>query len=189
MVVLLCVKVVISQRTEAFFNTTAVTVLRTTLNVQGHTSLSFRTCKGGELLYQRGDSGDSIRFEVMENGTLVLEWQTDNRKGAFVHPSGNLNNNQWHVLDFRKSRPLVVTLAVDAVAVVVSNATYNTDLQKLDLTSRQNVQLVVGSAFSGCIQQGIGVQLSKPGIIIIEYDVVWDECPLEQRVRCSELLF
>ncbi|XP_014677226.1 PREDICTED: uncharacterized protein LOC106817092 [Priapulus caudatus] len=96
-------------------------VLRSTLSVQGHTSLSFRTCAGGELLYQRGDSGDTLRFEVLNNGTLLMEWLAGGAAGVVLHPARNLADNQWHVLDFRQSRPLVVTLAVDATTAVVSN--------------------------------------------------------------------
>ena len=64
---------------------------------------------------------------------------------------------------------------------LISNSTLRRFLWDLDLTG--GLGIIVGSGFTGCIQEGPSLQLSLQSAVATE--VRWGECPLEDSVHPS----
>lgn len=175
-----CLHTVFMQGSEGFFNGTSYASISIMFNARSRTSLSFRTCSSGQLLYQEGHTGDFIALTLLPSGILEFKWQV-NRQYSSVQLGSNLNNNHWHDVDIVHKLGSV-TLSVSNHFVYIANSTSN-DIFDINLNPI-NPQLIVGQGFTGCILQGAGVVLNDSNVQ--SFGVNWGKCPLPNKKDCGE---
>ncbi|XP_035217057.1 protein crumbs-like isoform X1 [Stegodyphus dumicola] len=173
------VQCALSQGPEGFFNSSSHVTLNSLFQVRSRTSLSFRTCSSGQLLYQEGITGDFIDLTLLPSGSLEFSWRV-NRLQHSVSVGSNLIDNHWHDVDLLY-RLGSVWLTVSRNTVLVANSSYQNDIFDLRLEHSQP-ELIVGRGFTGCILQGAGVVLNDSNIN--SSGVIWGKCPLPDRGDC-----
>ncbi|CAL4154580.1 unnamed protein product, partial [Meganyctiphanes norvegica] len=166
---------------EGHFPNGAYVILPNTLNLRGYTSISFRTCSHGTLLYQEGSDGDSLLLVVSESGSVDITLQ---RLGTphFSTIPRRFNDNKWHRV-YIKFEIGVLTLGVDQSTVMVANSS-SLEEQFIDLNLwSQDPQIVIGGNYTGCILEGAGTEISSPDAE--HYGVHWGSCPLPDGKDCT----
>ena len=177
-------------RNRAYFNSTLnsqVTLPTSILNLRGHIAFSFRTCSPGTLVQQSGGtSGDSIQYSLTSNGQLRLSWIHAGESDSVTIPTESLLTNEWFTIETKFSLGQMHLSAEKGATILkkelISNSTLRRFLWDLDLSGGSGI--VVGSGFTGGIQEGPGVQLSLQSAVPTA-EVRWGECPLEDSVYPS----
>ena len=181
-----------SQHTSAYFNATVASTatISSVLNLKGHTTFSFRTCSKGVLISQTGATGSSLEVSLTEGGSLQLQWrhiveQTGKVISDVVQLGQNsLRNNQWYTVELKYLQG-EINLTVEQgkrmlYRELLANSTFRRYLWNIDLSGPDGLK--VGQGYTGCILQGLGVNLSAANAS----RVLWDTCPLESRRGCGE---
>ncbi|XP_061164593.1 protein crumbs-like isoform X2 [Saccostrea echinata] len=170
----------------AYFNSTFNSSLTINNNILTFPSnafqkaFSFKTCYNGQLLYQRGQSGDFFSIQLI-NGSLDIRWKSGTSQIS-VTANTRLNNNAWYLLDLRNTLG-VVTLEILKGSriehrIFLANSTYQSSLFTIDLTGHEG--LVIGRDFTGCVLEGPGVTF-KDNSNVRAVGVLWslNTCPLD----------
>lgn len=101
---------------EAYFDGSNYIRLGDPMPVWSHSALSFRTCKGGEILSQSlhqhqfltSVEPDFVRIVYLVNNTVKLE----------AHIPAQLLDNQWHTIEFQYQQG-VLSVLLDKQATVL----------------------------------------------------------------------
>ena len=172
------------QRQSAFLNNTGTIsssiILPTLLiNLRTRLQFSFRTCRSGHLVYQESGNGqNSILVELNDAGRVNLMFRSASvTDQVSMTVDMNLANNQWYSVDSEfLNGNIFLTIEQGAQVIerlLVSNSTFRSYLWTLDLSESSGV--VIGTNFTGCIHQGIGLNLDAPDAQVIG-SVQWDAC-------------
>lgn len=168
-----------SERQQGYFTGYSYALLNSTISPQKRTSLSFRTCTFGQLLYQEGINGDFLSLNLQEKGQIEMKWKVQEQE-QIIYFGNNLNDNHWHNVDLIYNIGTLI-LYIDTDSLLIANNTYHSNIFKINLQGN-NPNLFVGRNFSGCILQGINILLNS--FSTITSHVKWDICPLPDK-DCS----
>ncbi|XP_072176797.1 uncharacterized protein [Diadema setosum] len=137
----------------------------------------FRTCTGGEIFSQT-KNGQSIAVSIGgDDGAMTISWN-DGSGEQEVTAGAGFNDNRWTMAEFVfNGEALVVGLRDDTARV--GTVIRDPSLLGLDLSG---TDLVVGSGFTGCLEEVSGLSLA--GATDYE-DVTWGECALENQYDCG----
>ena len=183
-----------TSRRLGFFNATlgsSATVSGTLSSedcLQGNIVFSFRTCSYGQLVHQKGASGDSLQYALTPSGSVTLSWLWNNVTGS-VSIGDSLRDNKWYTVHTKFGLgKIYINLEGSGVQLhrtLVSNSSFH--LWDIDLSGGQGIQ--VGAGFTGCIEEGVCVTLSAADTL--SQHVQWDECPLDEQAAedCGKLHF
>jgi hypothetical protein len=170
----------------AFFNSSfnsSIVITNNILTFQSNgfqRAFSFKTCYNGQLLYQRGQSGDYFSLRLI-NGTLDIRWKSGASQIS-VTADTKLNNNAWYYLVLQ-NRLGVVTLEISKGArrehsIFLANSTYQSSLLAIDLTGSEG--LVIGRDYTGCVLEGPRV-IFRDNSNVRAIGVLWslNTCPMD----------
>ncbi|XP_034117691.1 protein crumbs isoform X5 [Drosophila albomicans] len=169
---------------EAYFNGSAYLRLLTPMPTWDHSAISFRSCRGGEILAQQYNKNsivisvlnDALQVSLAGPAVIGIKNRLD------VRLPYQLLDNRWHTLQFKYEYGNLY-LHVDREAIIFANSTYNSQfLTNQDIGSEAAI-LILGNSFSGCLLDGPGLQF-VPGNMTIQ-NAVFGVCPLSFG-PCSE---
>ncbi|XP_066994976.2 protein crumbs [Anabrus simplex] len=163
---------------EGYFNGSSEVRIQTSLDLRGHTGLSFRTCRGGELFSKTTSNGNFISLLVKVDEGLLLKVRLHTGREYNVQLSARLVDNAWHAVNLKYSQGNI-SLGVATHSTVVANSTYNTELMTNPELFSENSTLYIGKGFIGCILEGPNIVFNRPGLEA--YNVDWGQCPLNTR--------
>ena len=136
------------------------------------TEFSFRTCSNGELLFQNGTGGDSLRLHLV-NSSLEFQWKVGNQSGN-VLVAGSFNTNEWfNVNMYRLLGNLYLNVSRAGRVIhheIISNSTFRMYILTIDLSG--SMGLYVGRDFTGCFMEGVNVIFSS-NVNIVTQSVIW----------------
>ncbi|XP_037950728.1 protein crumbs isoform X2 [Teleopsis dalmanni] len=162
---------------EAYFNGSAYLRLLAPMPIWDHSAISFRSCRGGEILAQQYNK-NSIVISVLTDflqvslaGPAVIG--SNNRLD--VKLSYNLLDNRWHTLQF-KYKFGNLFLYVDRTPRIFANSTYNSQFLTNQDIGNEAAILILGNSFSGCLLDGPGLQFLNGSMTV--QNVVFGACPL-----------
>ncbi|XP_052094473.1 protein crumbs-like isoform X1 [Mytilus californianus] len=142
-------------------------------------AFSFLTCKEGQLLYQRGSSGDFIRL-FLQSDSFHISWKKELTKVSLTI-ANHLDKNSWYSIDlFERTGDINFKLDKSGVSIediIIANNTHRTSIFRLNLSGNTGLS-IGGNDFTGCVWQGPYVLfLNNPNII--ENHVIWNDtvCP------------
>ncbi|KAB0800392.1 hypothetical protein PPYR_06132 [Photinus pyralis] len=161
-----------SDQPEAFFNGSSYIRLQTTLSLKRHTSISFRSCIGGELFTQKHNDNT---IELSVNGDIIKFVVNTGERYFETKLVGNYLDNKWHViqLEYRLGN---LTLAVDDHKQLFANATYQSEVLTNPNLYNDGAILIVGNHFIGCILEGPSIIFNKS--FIHPHNVIFGVCPI-----------
>ncbi|XP_036327522.1 protein crumbs isoform X3 [Rhagoletis pomonella] len=161
--------------TEAYFNGSAYLRLLTPMPIWDHSAISFRSCRGGEILAQQYNKNSFVI-------TVLNDFLQVSLAGpAVIGPNNRLDvklpyhllDNHWHTLQFKYEYGNLY-LYIDHTSMVFANSTYNSQFLTNQDIGNEAAILILGNSFSGCLQDG-------PGLLFINgsvQNVVYGSCPL-----------
>ncbi|XP_054726521.1 protein crumbs isoform X3 [Anastrepha obliqua] len=161
--------------TEAYFNGSAYLRLLTPMPIWDHSAISFRSCRGGEILAQQYNKNSFVI-------TVLNDFLQVSLAGpAVIGPNNRLDvklpyhllDNHWHTLQFKYEYGNLY-LYIDRTSMVFANSTYNSQFLTNQDIGNEAAILILGNSFSGCLQDG-------PGLLFINgsvQNVVYGPCPL-----------
>ncbi|XP_017140739.1 protein crumbs isoform X1 [Drosophila miranda] len=161
---------------EAYFNGSTYLRLTTPMPIWDHSAISFRSCRGGEILAQQYNK-NSIVISVLNDFLQI------SLAGPAVHGPNNrldvklpyqLLDNRWHTLQFKYEYGNLY-LHVDRAASIFANSTYNSQFLTNQDIGYKDAILILGNSFSGCLLDGPGLQFVNNSTI---QNVVFGVCPL-----------
>ncbi|XP_017848207.1 protein crumbs isoform X3 [Drosophila busckii] len=169
---------------EAYFNGSAYLRLLTPMPIWDHSAISFRSCRGGEILAQQYNK-NSIVISVL-NDFL----QVSLAGPAVIGPNNRLDvklpyqllDNRWHTLQFKYEYGNLY-LHVDRAAIIFANSTYNSQFLTNQDIGNEAAILILGNSFSGCLLDGPGLQFVNGSMTV--QNAVFGVCPLTPG-SCSE---
>ncbi|XP_068155556.1 protein crumbs isoform X3 [Drosophila tropicalis] len=172
------------QTKEAYFNGSAYLRLLTPMPIWDHSAISFRSCRGGEILAQQYNK-NSIVISVL-NDFLQISLAGP----AVIGPNNRLDvklpyqllDNRWHTLQFKYEYGNLY-LHVDRAATIFANSTYNSQFLTNQDIGNEAAILILGNSFSGCLLDGPGLQFANGSMTV--QNAVFGVCPLNQG-PCSE---
>ena len=172
---------------RGYFNASlpSLAIIPTSLSLRNQIAFSFRTCSHGNLLQETGDNGDSFSITLTPEGALEISWHSsaEDASNSTSIANGDFQNNQWYTIDSKFiNGEIYVSIELGSQTkfrVLLSNSTYQRYLWDLDLSGGGGLRM--GEGFTGCIQEGPGVQLSNAQTQ--GQNVAWDQCPLESQIR------
>ncbi|PSN38075.1 hypothetical protein C0J52_00824 [Blattella germanica] len=161
-----------AQQSEGFFNGSSYARLYSSISLQGHTGLSFRTCVGGELFSQTNGQ-NSVSLEVRNEGlifTVVVNGQKFDTRLTV-----RFLDNIWHSVNllYRLGN---LTLSVQGHSQIVANSSYNSEILRYPNVKNGNSVLIVGRDFHGCLLEGPGLVFNVS--TVQAHNVEWGQCPL-----------
>ncbi|XP_030376578.1 protein crumbs isoform X3 [Scaptodrosophila lebanonensis] len=169
---------------EAYFNGSAYLRLLTPMPIWDHSAISFRSCRGGEILAQQYNK-NSIVISVLNDflqvslaGPAVIG--PNNRLD--VKMSYQLLDNRWHTLQFKYEYGNLY-LHVDRASTIFANSTYNSQFLTNQDIGNEAAILILGNSFSGCLLDGPGLQFINGSMTV--QNAVFGPCPLTQG-PCSD---
>ncbi|CAO1412778.1 unnamed protein product [Diamesa serratosioi] len=157
---------------EAYFNGSAYLRLRTPMTLWGHSAISFRTCRGGEILSQ-SYSKHKLIVTVLKEGISVSLNSQQSRTEARV--AANLLDNHWHTIQFLYQLGNL-NLIIDRKTFVISNSTYKKELISDQEIKNEAAVLILGNQYSGCLLHGPGLVFNTSEITV--QGVLFGSCPL-----------
>ncbi|SPP83299.1 blast:Protein crumbs [Drosophila guanche] len=164
------------QTQEAYFNGSTYLRLTTPMPIWDHSAISFRSCRGGEILAQQYNK-NSIVISVLNDFLQI------SLAGPAVHGPNNrldvklpyqLLDNRWHTLQFKYEYGNLY-LHVDRAASIFANSTYNSQFLTNQDIGYKDAILILGNSFSGCLLDGPGLQFVNNSTV---QNVVFGVCPL-----------
>ncbi|KAG5680801.1 hypothetical protein PVAND_010286 [Polypedilum vanderplanki] len=142
--------------------------------VWGHSAISFRTCRGGELLSQTYMKHELTVTLSKEGITIGLNHpQQSSRVDTKI--SARLLDNQWHTIQFIY-RLGTLNLVIDRNSIVLANSTYNRDLLYDQEIKNDAAVLILGRQYYGCLLHGPGLMFNNSEIRA--EGVLFGACPL-----------
>ena len=143
-------------------------------------AFSFLTCNEGQLLYQRGNSGDYIKV-YLQNNIFYFSWKSG-VTNVVLNVANNLDKNTWYFLDiFEHTGDIKLHLQKGGLSiadVIIANNTYRASIFRINLSGSIGLQ-IGGTDFTGCVMQGPYVLfLNNPNIVADH--ILWNDtdCPL-----------
>ncbi|XP_067637731.1 protein crumbs isoform X2 [Eurosta solidaginis] len=161
--------------TEAYFNGSAYLRLLTPMPIWDHSAISFRSCRGGEILAQQYNKNSFVI-------TVLNDFLQVSLAGpAVIGPNNRLDvklpyhllDNHWHTLQFKYEYGNLY-LYIDRTSMVFANATYNSQFLTNQDIGNEAAILILGNSFSGCLQDGPGLHFINGSV----QNVVYGPCPL-----------
>ncbi|KAJ9583885.1 hypothetical protein L9F63_021777, partial [Diploptera punctata] len=170
---------VYAQQSEGFFNGSSYVRLYSSISLQGHTGLSFRTCVGGELFSQT-NGPNKISLEVRNDGLLFSV--KINEESFDTQLNVRLLDNTWHLVNllYRLGN---LTLSVHGHSKIVANSTYNSEILRYPELSSGNSVLIVGRDFHGCLLEGPSLVFNVS--TVQSHNVEWGRCLLSTSSCCT----
>lgn len=160
----------------------SLVLTQTTINFSMKTfriAFSFLTCKEGQLLYQRGNSGDFIRL-FLQNDSFHISWKSQLTEVSLTI-ANHLDKNSWYFVDlFERTGDIHFMLKKSGVLIqdiIFANNTHRTSIFRLNLSGNTGLS-IGGNEFTGCVMQGpYFIFVNNPNII--EDNVIWNntDCP------------
>ncbi|KAF5279548.1 hypothetical protein FQR65_LT03370 [Abscondita terminalis] len=161
-----------SDQPEAYFNGSSYIRLQTTISLKRHTSFSFRSCIGGELLTQKHND-NTIELSINTEGLAFVI-----HSGGRIFDTkiiGNYLNNKWHIIHIEYKLGNL-TLSIDDQTQLIANATYQTEILNNPNLYNDGAILIVGNHFVGCILEGPSVIFNNS--FIHPHNVQFGLCPI-----------
>uniref|UniRef100_A0A1I8PY45 Protein crumbs n=1 Tax=Stomoxys calcitrans TaxID=35570 RepID=A0A1I8PY45_STOCA len=162
---------------EAYFNGSAYLRLLSPMPIWDHSAISFRSCRGGEILAQQYNK-NSIVISVINDflqislaGPAVIG--PNNR--VDVKYSYHLLDNRWHTLQFKYEYGNLL-LFIDRESRLFANSTYNSQFLTNQDIGNEAAILILGNSFTGCLQDGPGLQFINDSMTV--QNAVFGPCPL-----------
>ncbi|XP_055854363.1 protein crumbs isoform X1 [Episyrphus balteatus] len=157
---------------EAYFNGSAYLRLLTPMPIWGHSAISFRTCRGGEILSQQ-----------YNRHTLWLSVSGDFVQVTFTGPNARVDarlpfkllDNKWHTIQFKYEYGNL-NLVVDRSSMIIANSTYNSQFLTNQDVKNEAAILILGNAYSGCLLNGPGLIFNASSMHA--QGVAFGACPL-----------
>ncbi|XP_069119516.1 LOW QUALITY PROTEIN: protein crumbs homolog 1-like [Argopecten irradians] len=151
-------------------------------------AFSYRTCSGGQLLYQRGSTGDFLSLDLNSNGTLEFRWKTGNEE-HFIYYGNSLIGKDFYYVKIQ--RTVLNVLALEVVLygnvvlnVSIANTTYRESIWHADLGGSAGIQ--VGRHLTGCVMEGPGISF-RNNSNVEPINVLWgDTCPVTSCFTAGE---
>jgi hypothetical protein len=169
--------------TTGYFNQTSA-ILKNVIDLRKQTMFSIRTCSSGQIVYQRGTSGDYLNISLSNTGSLEIRWSVNGTiDGDTI--GKNINTNSWITVDIKFNLGKVMVSIEEGAPVkflhVISNssATYRRYLWDISLSGGD---LQVGGDIVACFSEGTTIQLSRAAS---DTGVVWNSCPLNSQSGCG----
>ncbi|KAL9889128.1 cell polarity complex component crumbs isoform 1-T1 [Glossina fuscipes fuscipes] len=169
---------------EAYFNGSAYLRLLSPMPIWDHSAISFRSCRGGEILAQQYNK-NSIVISVLNDflqislaGPAVIG--PNNR--VDVKYSYHLLDNRWHTLQFKYEYGNLL-LYIDREARIFANSTFNSQFLTNKDIGNEAAILILGNSFTGCLQDGPGLQFFNDSMTV--QNAVFGPCPLSHN-PCSD---
>ncbi|CAH1720705.1 unnamed protein product [Chironomus riparius] len=159
---------------EAYFNGSAYLRLKNPMLLWGHSALSFRTCRGGELLSQTYMRHELTVTVSKEGITIALNLPQQNTRVEALIPA-RLVDNQWHTIQFIY-RLGILNLIIDRNTFVIANSTYNREFLIDQEIKNEAAVLILGRQYSGCLLHGPGLMFNNSEITV--EGVLFGSCPL-----------
>ncbi|ELU08663.1 hypothetical protein CAPTEDRAFT_215070 [Capitella teleta] len=162
-----------------------------TLSLRSSISLSFRTCSSGQLMSQRGRSGDAFNISLTTEGALSIAWTSSSSASSSASDSLlvegiDFQSNQWFTIDSRfETGEIFLSVELGSqpkFKTLLSNSTLRRYLWDLKLSGGEGV--LVGSGFTGCIQ-GLTIPLDSEDRQ--SSNVEWGDCPLKLQNGCEDV--
>lgn len=161
-----------SDISEAYFNGTAYLRLLSPMPIWGHTAISFRSCKGGEILSQQYNR-HTLWLSVLSDYIQVSLTGSAIRVDARLEYK--LLDNKWHTIQFLYEFGKL-NLIVDKSHNLIANSTYNTALLTNQDVKNEAAVLILGNNYAGCLQHGPGLIFNASSMNAEA--VVFGTCPL-----------
>ncbi|XP_037806367.1 protein crumbs isoform X1 [Lucilia sericata] len=162
---------------EAYFNGSAYLRLLSPMPIWDHSAISFRSCRGGEILAQQYNK-NSIVISVLNDflqislaGPAVIG--PNNR--VDVKYSYHLLDNRWHTLQFKYEYGNLY-LYIDRESRIFANSTYNSQFLTNQDIGNEAAILILGNSFTGCLQDGPGLLFINDSMTV--QNAVFGPCPL-----------
>ncbi|XP_021706793.1 protein crumbs isoform X1 [Aedes aegypti] len=158
---------------EAYFNGSAYLRLKTPMTLWSHSAISFKTCRGGEILSQRY-AGHALLVSVLPDSvSIVLSAPSTQPIEARV--PGRYLDNRWHTLQFVYQLGTLYCL-IDKQPTTIANQTYNAQLILDQEIKNEAAVLILGKQYSGCLLHGPGLVFNSSAMNAEA--VVFGPCPL-----------
>ncbi|XP_073817054.1 cell polarity complex component crumbs isoform X3 [Musca autumnalis] len=162
---------------EAYFNGSAYLRLLSPMPIWDHSAISFRSCRGGEILAQQYNK-NSIVISVINDflqislaGPAVI----GPNSRVDVKYSYHLLDNKWHTIQFKYEYGNLL-LFIDRESRVFANSTYNSQFLTNQDIGNEAAILILGNSFTGCLQDGPGLQFINDSMTV--QNAVFGACPL-----------
>ncbi|XP_021351152.1 protein crumbs-like isoform X2 [Mizuhopecten yessoensis] len=172
--------------------------MNSSLNIQGtnfawnvsgaQLAFSYRTCSGGQLLYQNGSTGDFISLDLNSNGTLEFRWKTGNQE-YFMSYGNSLIGKDFYYVKFVRTVVGVLVLEVQlygqtVLNVHIANSTSRESIWHVNLGGSTGIQ--VGRHLTGCVMEGPGISF-RNNSHVQPINVLWnDTCPISSCSTAGE---
>ncbi|XP_055635267.1 protein crumbs isoform X3 [Toxorhynchites rutilus septentrionalis] len=158
---------------EAYFNGSAYLRLKTPMTLWSHSAISFKTCRGGEILSQRY-SGHALLVSVLPDSvTIVLSAPSTQSIEARV--TGRYLDNKWHTIQFVYQLGTLYCI-IDKQSTTIANQTYNSQLILDQEIKNEAAVLILGKQYAGCLLHGPGLVFNASAMNAEA--VVFGPCPL-----------
>ncbi|XP_064650303.1 protein crumbs-like [Lineus longissimus] len=174
---------ILASGSRGYFNKTSA-ILKTVIDLRHQTVFGIRTCSLGQIIYQKGTSGDYFNVSLSSTGSLEIRWSVNGTVDGDTIGS-NINQNSWITVDIKFDLGKVKVSVEEGATVkflhVISNssATYRRYLWDISLSGGD---LVVGGDIVACISEGSTIELSQA---VSDTGVVWNSCPLDSESGCG----
>ncbi|XP_055602052.1 protein crumbs isoform X2 [Uranotaenia lowii] len=158
---------------EAYFNGSAYLRLKTPMTLWSHSAISFKTCRGGEILSQRY-AGHALLVSVLPDSLSVV-LSAPSTQAIEARVPGRFLDNKWHTLQFVYQLGTLYCI-IDKQPTTIANQTYNSQLILDQEIKNEAAVLILGKQFSGCLLHGPGLVFNSSAMNAEA--VTFGPCPL-----------
>ncbi|XP_058822822.1 protein crumbs isoform X2 [Topomyia yanbarensis] len=158
---------------EAYFNGSSYLRLKTPMTLWSHSAISFKTCRGGEILSQRYASHALLVSVLPDSISIVLS--APNNQPLEARVPGRYLDNKWHTLQFVYQLGTLYCI-VDKQSTTIANQTLNSQLITNKYIKDEAAVLILGNHYSGCLLHGPGLVFNQSAMN--NEGVVFGPCPL-----------
>ncbi|XP_050067896.1 protein crumbs isoform X4 [Anopheles maculipalpis] len=158
---------------EAYFNGSAYLRLKTPMTLWSYSAISFKSCRGGEILSQRY-SGHALLVSVLPDWVSIV-LSTPAQQPIEARVTGRLLDNKWHTLEFIYQAGTLYCV-IDKQSTPIANQSYNAPLILDQEIKNEAAVLILGKQYSGCLLHGPGLVFNSSAMNAEA--VVFGPCPL-----------
>ncbi|XP_061505186.1 protein crumbs isoform X1 [Anopheles gambiae] len=158
---------------EAYFNGSAYLRLKTPMTLWSYSAISFKSCRGGEILSQRY-SGHALLVSVLPDWVSIV-LSTPAQQPIEARVTGRLLDNRWHTLELIYQAGTLYCV-IDKQSTPIANQSYNAQLIHDQEIKNEAAVLILGKQYSGCLLHGPGLVFNSSAMNAEA--VVFGPCPL-----------
>ncbi|XP_037922140.1 protein crumbs isoform X2 [Hermetia illucens] len=145
---------------EVYLNGSAYLRLFTPMPIWGHSAISLRSCRGGEILTQRYNRQQLQLTVSKDNVTVSLD--VPQKSVQAIIPE-RLLDNKWHTIEFLYQYGNL-HLIIDHKSTIIANSTYNSLFLTNQEVKNEAAVLILGNKYSGCLLHGPGLIFNSSAI-------------------------